>query len=320
MKNQGAVAVFFLFALGVAGILLVVVWFAAPGGNDVPPFKAPPSAAEVIATVGRREITRLHLSLFRQSERIKGGPEAPPPIDYGLLRELIEAAACEEVLARHQFTIGPDLIAKERDRINRETREPEKLKRIQELMAPHPGMYDAIIVRPILANQNIHKMQRYDETIQAKAWAEARALLARVVADPAVLAQEGRDRKEPMEYQIVDSRVRPPYAPPGAEAQHRDQVRQFAKDHLKDVKPGDVKPEVINEQGALILVRLIERDGEDVKYEALSIRKADFEAWFREALKSVEIRVHDAELRRLLLEKARGNPLIDRIADVLQGK
>lgn len=320
MKSQGAVAVFFLLALAVAGLLLLLVWFAMPGQPAPPPFLAPPSAGEVIAAVGRREITRLHLSLFRQSERIKGGKDAPEPIDYGLLRELLEAATFEDILERHGFKLGPDLIAAERDRVNRETREPEKLKRIQELMAPHRGMYDAIIIKPILANQNIHKMHNFDEALQAAAWKEARELHARVLADPHALAREGKARKEPMEYQVIDSRVRPEHSPPGSEPMHREQAQRFAKEHFDKVKPGDVRPTIIDERGALMIARLLERDGDDVKYEILVIRKEPFEPWFREQLKKITITIHDPELRRLLLEKAKGNPLIDRVADILNQK
>jgi hypothetical protein len=80
-------------------------------------------------------------------------------------------------------------------------------------------------------------------------------------------------------------------------------IMDFSKKYLGGLKPTEVKPELVEEQGAYLIVRLVERAADDVVYELVTYRKSDYAKWFEGQLKNLKGEVVDPEIRLLLQEK-----------------
>ncbi len=317
MAAKGAVGiVVFALVLVVAAVVGLILW-VAPDHAVVIPSIDPVRNTEVIGRVGNFEITRFHLTMKRETEKAKSGEPDKIMPDHGLFRELLDSAIEEEILRKYKFEITPDLLAKERARVDKETMEPERLAKMQRVCAPYPGIYDRVVLRPLITNRMIYQLLNFNEEIQAEAYAKARAIYERAKQDPTYLAVEGAGQPSGA-YQKFSPNVLPPREPPGSEEMHRRRMRDFIKAKLDRVAPGGVI--LLDEMGGLAIVRLISRDGEDGEYEILSVPKRTHDSWMREQLKSIRFEVLDPAIRKELMEKGKGNPVLDRLIELQNGK
>ncbi|MBI4566317.1 MAG: hypothetical protein HY716_16660 [Planctomycetes bacterium] len=309
MKRKG-LAAFLMLAVALLGAtLLGIVILEAPSHRYVPRPPDPSAAGVPIARVQDRAISRLDLQLLKEMRRIRSSEPYP---DYGFLREFLEHAVYEELLRRFGAGLTAKEVQAERERIDRETKDPETLQKLKNLLEAYPGKYEWLNVRPALANNKLHGLFNTHRAIQARPYREANDLLQKALEDPLSLAKESGTRH--LKHQRVDSRRPSSDALPDMGGQHRLDVTGFVQNHLATLKPGDVLPHVIDLESAYVVARLLERNDEYAAYEAVTFPKEKFEPWLRDRLRSIRIDVLDGRLREEIREKARGNAILDRAA------
>lgn len=77
---------------------------------------------------------------------------------------------------------------------------------------------------------------------------------------------------------------------------------EFANRWLNRINPGDVCPDIVDGDGAYMVVRLIERSPDHVVFEVVSYRKTLYDVWFEGELKKLKGQVVDPGTRKLLQE------------------
>ena len=80
----------------------------------------------------------------------------------------------------------------------------------------------------------------------------------------------------------------------------------FITQNLKNLAPGTLKPDVIEADFDLRLVRLLSIEGEKYTFETASARKAGQEEWFK-SLPKMKLLILDEELKTWILS-IKGNP------------
>jgi len=275
----------------IASAIMGVAFLVSPAEEAKPPPRRDP--AELNRTLarieGKKDITEFHLRLLHDLQEMRKGYQKP---NYSLVLDLLERAAGEEILARHGRGIGPDDVKREREKYKRESKDPETLRRIIELLDRYEGMFELIYVRPIIVNQWLHRLHDTDPGIQREGRAKAEEVLKEALRDPDSLRRDWSPMAEV--YQRLDSRTAGrPEEPPEIRRQQQERIRKSAKDHLSRVRPGDVRPDVVEEEGGFTIMRLIERDGEDVLFEQVTIRKSSYQSWLESELKNLKVEILD---------------------------
>ena len=304
-KSLGGLAA--LLVLAVAGIGGVILLAALVKSGDAPPAipKLDPTDQAPLIRIEDKLITRFHLKLCQQFEMVHKGKDGYKMPDYGILLERMRLAVQDEILKRHNRAITPQEIADERARQVRTSRDKPRLNDIIALLDQYPGMYEAIMVRPYLANEAIQKLHQ-DRSIQGGVYEKAVQGLKEALADPDYFRRMKADAPE--SYELVDSRNPTPGAAPQEHVKQltdtlREHVIRYANENLASLKPGETRQELVDKHGSYQVVQLVERSPEHAVYEVVHFRKSTFDAWFESELKKLKGEVVDPEIRLLLQDK-----------------
>ena len=80
----------------------------------------------------------------------------------------------------------------------------------------------------------------------------------------------------------------------------RQQILAFSRKWLSRLNPGDVCPDLIDEGGSYLVVRLIERGADFVVYEVVAYKKSEYNAWFEGELRQLKGQIVDPGTRETL--------------------
>lgn len=314
MRSLGGLTALLVLSVAAIGVLVLVVALIGPGEVAPPIPRLDPTKTAPLIRVESKVITRFYLDLARQYHKMRPGKDGFVMPDHGILLEALSLAAWEEVLRRYDQPILPKDVAEERARGERESRNRDTLRKIVGLLDPYPGMYEEIFVRPGLANNRIHELHR-GRTVQKEAYARAEEGLKEALRNPDYFRKKGEE--DPESYERLDSRdpkIGRPMGnefPPEETERLRKQILEFAAKWLSRTPPGEVCPQIVDDQGAYVILRMIERTPEHVVYEMVTYRKTPFEAWFEGELKKMKVEVVDPAIRAMLKEKLK-NPMFER--------
>lgn len=301
----GGLTALILLAVAGIGVVVLLVALIIPGGQE-PTIPTVVRDDTPLVRIEDKLITRFQVNVAKQYHLLRSKDGFP---DHGILVDWMHLAAWETILQRHGKGITPDDVKQERARQERSSRDKETLKKVADFLDRYPGMYDAIMVRPSLANQAIHRLHG-SRAIQAEAWEKAEAGLKEALRD----ADYFRRMKEtdPQSYRRVDSRTELPGDPAHDHPQDlidraRMIAKEFADKNLATVVPGEVRPEVWDDEGSLAVVRLLERTPGYAVYEVVTYRKTLYELWFEAELKKLKGEILDEKARQDLKEKLKEN-------------
>ncbi|OGR78322.1 MAG: hypothetical protein A2X32_02175 [Elusimicrobia bacterium GWC2_64_44] len=236
------------------------------------------------------------------------GPDAITSRRAGFMR-LLEAAILEEILARRAARpITRADYDRESARIDAETRAPDILACVKKRLGGGGPRYERVFVRPILAQRFIREYVRNDPAVQAAAFALRDGALADIAKKKA-FKEIGVARGlawSTAAYTAEEDTS----APKGAEPRRLWSPLEaaFIEEHLKVLKPGEVKPEPIEDETAIKFVRLIKTEGEKYYFETLAVAKLTTEDYLK-SVKKLPVRINDRELREWVAA-IKGNPLL----------
>ncbi|HUK11753.1 MAG TPA: hypothetical protein VLW17_00510 [Thermoanaerobaculaceae bacterium] len=265
----------------------------------------------VIARVGESAITREDVRFRRAMLAVRSGTDATAP---QALVQLLEEAMMREVGRAHGVAVTAADLATEAARVSATSRDPATLARIRAVFGGDEGAYRRLVLEPVLVNQRLYAAFDASREIQAAPLARARELLAAALAPGAPLAALAtRYGAELRTFDIAGGQVRPLDAPAGTRPSFPAALPGGVPDRdaltalLAGLAVGKVHPEVVEERGGFMVVRLLRRDGDRARLEAAVVAKLPFDPWFESAARAVPVRFEDAkaaaELRGVALPR-----------------
>ena len=308
----GLAALLVLAVAAIAAVILLVSLITTETGGTPPPRLDPERLGRPLIRIEDKVITQFHLELGRQFEGIKRGKEGYKQPDHGILRELIETAIFETILAKHGRGLTPQEISNDRARGIRESREPAKMRELIALLDQYPGMFELFQVKPALANQRIHYGLLPDKSVQAEVYAKAEAALKEALREGEDFFRR-RKEEDPLTYRRTDTDnptmgVGPagpqqgPKRPPGEEEEMKRIIRDFANKNLSTTAEGQVCANLIEAEGGYLVVRLIERNDKRIQYDVVSYPKIPFDVWYSGELKKIKGEIVDPSVREMLIK------------------
>ena len=304
-----AVAILSIAALAAVALFVTLL-------NSKETFTVPPGPDPVVTTplirIENKEITSFNLKIGRLYHQLRAGKEGYVKPDHGILLDLIEVAARESILAKHGRPLTPEVIADERARQIRESRDRETMQKVLSLLDPYPGQFEAIMVRPQIAGVWIRKLHQ-SRIIQEEAYKKAEAGLEEAKKDPdAFFASRAKSE----DYTLIDSRKphdlpKLPMPDQGAAPDHgkphQEMSMRFAKEALGHTVPGELCPNVVDADQSFVVARLKERTADHVVYEQVVYRKTVYDIWYDGELRKLKAEVLDPATRDLLKKNIMSN-------------
>jgi len=198
------------------------------------------------------------------------------------------------LLNRLGIKITPDMLEREKERIDRETKAPEILNKVKKYFQGNEKNYLKKYVYPVLASRLLEKTFYFDTTIQKKgytlAWEKFKALKEnpdiRIKNDSLYISLNLEEMKN--EYDKKFPFLLPFY--------------QMDTLILKSIPIKSIYPEIIEDKLGYYILR--KRDKKGKKFDGFFIRKRDFNKWFQENIKGVKIKIFEPEMKKKVILRA----------------
>ncbi|HCC47957.1 MAG TPA: hypothetical protein DEQ38_07580 [Elusimicrobia bacterium] len=281
-----------------AVILFAVLTLPASGGEG---------AVLPAASVGGGIVSEQDISDWQAAQGCYG-EDAITSRKAGFMR-MFEATILEDLLV-HQATrpINAEDYAKEVARIDRETRAPDILGCIKKYFGEGTARYERVFIRPILAQRFLREYVKTDPAVQAKAYAQREGALKDIAKKKAfkAIGEERGIAYSTSAYAVEEDTTAPQALEPWKRWSPFEAA--FINEHLKGLKPGEVKPQPIEDEANIKFVRLIKIEGKKYYFETLTIAKLTTEDYLRRVTK-LPCRINDRELHDWVAP-IKGNPLI----------
>ena len=281
------------FARGtVAGLVLSLAGSAVvAAGPPASPLRkeardaAPPSISDRIE--GERAVERARYAFVIGATK---------PFDTVYPRSVFEGRVEHEIGEEHvlknvfHLAVTPDLLAREFDRIETNTRAPEQWEAIKKALANDRRRIEEIFCRPLLIDRVLRTRFAFDSGIHAVAHRKARAaraallagktvsggrvVLARRKSEPAATTDEllGKAMAEASSGRVLSS----PRVAQDTPLSLDPEVTVVLERELK--LPGDVTT-ILEERDGFEVFRLIAVTEDSWKLEAVRFAKVDFDSW-----------------------------------------
>ena len=274
MKKKSVTSILFPFLLFVPFLLISCA-------------ESPP---ENVARVGSREISREEISYRSQLQEAFGGEKLPAQT---ALVAVINDALAESVAT----TLGlvPSWDELYELKVTEETSErPEVLQRIREVFDNDSMTYYEHYLKPRVVEAKLQRYQAYDTGAQNEAGKRIRQAydliangksFAEAAAETGGMASRdtfavGQKDSSLIEEQNPQSGLRHPIA-------------VLAEQHLK---PGEIFPQVVEDNQAYRIVRLIARNQERNIVETIAIPKQTYATWLKSKAEGIPVIVYDKNL------------------------
>jgi hypothetical protein len=288
------------------------------------------AGSEIVAQVGETAITTQDIAYRQAVVALRSGKEFPAHL---ALFQLLEEAFMVEVGRAHGVVVTEEMLANEAARVQATSHDPETLMRIRELFGDDESAFRHLVLQPTLINQLLHARFSLGHDIQAEPLARAQELLAAAHADPALLPDLAQDLGgESGQLQIVGGRIHhgdsqesvddtsegeglpPELGRYGVELPDYD--REFVEEVVAGLAVGELHPNVIEDRHSFLVVRLLNREGQDTFLECAIIPKLVFASWFQAQSQRHTLSIRDADLRAALLAEVDAPYITDRLQEV----
>jgi hypothetical protein len=295
------------------GFIIIIVLSAC---NSLP--------SNIVSRVGNEVITPRDIAYRQAVQEVRSGEDFP---GYLALFQLLEEALMVEVAREMDVVVTDEMLLQEAARVEEETRDPETLAEIQDVFGNDNEAYRRLVLKPILINQLLHARFSLSHDIQAEPLARAKKALAAAQRAPDSLpdlAEEFEGQYKRM--RIVDGHLE---VGGGGEQEATDEHsleldqygvafsdydQAFVDQVVKGLEEGNLHPKVIEDRRSFMVVRLLNRDGDDAQLESMVIPKLAFDPWFKSQSQNIELFVYDQTLKNGLLENVDVPYITDRLS------
>ncbi|HBW23709.1 MAG: hypothetical protein A2X28_08715 [Elusimicrobia bacterium GWA2_56_46] len=284
----------------------------APAGAGQAAASVPAPAPGLVAKIGARGvITEQDLTDFSAAEGCYGS-DAINSRKAGFMR-MLEAAVTEEVLEREAgIALSPDDYQKELDRIDRETRAPEVLDCIKKYFLFEKGAgfrgdgrrrYERVYLRKHVLSPLSSKFIKTDKRVQGEVF-EIRDKVLEKAGKGAAFTDLAREFG--LDYSTHTYTLEEPAGgnekgsePPRPDRRWSPFEKQFIEENLKNLAPGQMKPEPVDSQNFQFVRLLSNADGK-YYFESMILKRKTMEQYYA-SLRKLPSKIYDDELKAWLL-------------------
>ena len=177
--------------------------------------------------------------------------------------------------------------------VEKTTKAPDILQRVKDIFGSDTGSYVRLYLEPKIAETKLQNYQAFDTTVQDKAREQildAYALVAKG-ASFADAASKAGGVSSVDTFDVEDGGTGA--TDPVQKNSSLHPLAVLARDHLQ---PGELFSQVIEDQYAYRLVRLIARRGGNNIVETVTVPKQGYDVWFKKQAETIPITIHDAAL------------------------
>ena len=198
--------------------------------------------------------------------------------------------------------ITPKMLEKEKERIDKETKAPEILRRVKEYFQGNEKHYLKKYIYPVLASRLLEKTFYFDTTIQREAYTSAQ--------------EKFKELKENPDMKIKDDSL---YISLDLEEMRNKYDKKFPfflpfyqmdTLTLKSLPIKGIYPEILEDKLGYYILRKLDKKAK--KFDGFFIRKRDFNKWYKGNIKDVKIEIFEPEMKKKVLLRA-GNSYIKKL-------
>ncbi|MCB0713707.1 MAG: hypothetical protein KDD67_15375, partial [Ignavibacteriae bacterium] len=246
-----------------------------------------------VATIGTVEITQQSLDYRAAIQAAYGGDTLPMPT------ALVAAgndALAEDVAASLGLTPTSEEIQQFVSHVDETSKAPDILQKVKNVFGEDSLSYINIYLKPKVVEAKLQRYQAFDTAAQndgrrriqqayavvaeGKSFAEAASVVGGIASvDTFTTATKPTVPEELAKFGQGNSDPHP--------------LAVLAEQHLK---PGVVFQQVVEDDKAYRIVRLLDRNSERSIVEIVSIAKGDYHAWLRKRAEGIPIVLHDKNL------------------------
>jgi hypothetical protein len=225
------------------------------------------------------------------------------------LDQLVEAYLIASVLENQGVKLDEKAILAEAARIEKNTKDPQGLARIQAIYGEDKDAYLRTFVLPTLAERLIYfDFFQRSPTVHAKSRAMAVAFLREAKESPADIERLAKKRgltvtkilyetkaglrplgkkARPLPDQNADPRVKEALAT--ARAQHFAEIDRWFAKFLAGTRPGEMLPEPFDQEQSHLVLRFDQRSKTGARLSAAAIPKLTFAPWLEREKAKVKV-------------------------------
>lgn len=263
-------------------------------------------AATPVAVVGGGEVTEQDITDWQAAQSCYGD-DAITSRKAGFMR-MFEATILDKVLTGQNHPITQEDYKKEVSRIDAETRAPEILNCIKKHFGDATTRYERVFVRPILGQRFIREFVKFNPSVQSKAYHLRDTTLKDISANKTFkkIGAEHEIAYSTAAYSVEEDTSTPGSVEPWKRWSPYEAA--FIEEHLKGLKPGEVKAKPIEDEMSVKIARLIRIVGKKYYFELLTIPKLSTEDYLKN-IKKLPCNINDEELHNWVAP-IKGNPIL----------
>lgn len=215
-----------------------------------------------------------------------------------ILAGLIQNALQLSVLKNYYKTSPSNSTLEQKSKwINKNTKDSKILSCIKSVYGKNQQEYLYDIVLPTLVNPKLHKMFSADKKIQQKQKEQVENLMKEIKENPNILPTlAGYGKSEIINQQKNNSYIG------GYEMSFGRNT--FIKNILKKMKPGQLWPNIVEDNYSYRIIRLLKVSDKYYTYDGITIKKQDFDSWFKGyASKYIKIKIYNSNLKNEFIKK-----------------
>lgn len=258
-----------------------------------------------IAAVGSIDITKKDISLRTKISEVYY-PDSKK--EYVGLTQLIKGFLSVEVLKSLGQKVDGDAIEREDKRIDVDTKDPDKLKKIKEIFGSNKREYFKVFIMPVYGERVLYNdIFLKSSSVHKNENEKALKFLNEAIKSPASFVSLAKKRNlravklsvssENGIINLDDGR--------GARGKKGEGIEQAQRmiSMLGKVKEGYVCSDLIEWQEGYQVVKLLKKTKGDYLIESVTIPKMSFDDWFWPLAKKIPVKIYDSDLREQFIKE-----------------
>lgn len=257
------------------------------------------SASKEVLRIGREVISRKELALklaadncYMDEKNYDEVPSLMSLINYNFEKEVLRSY--------YKASISRIDLEEKSEWVDQNTKAPDILACVKKAYGSETNFYIKNFIALAPVNQKLHDLFQNDPVIHKVEFEKISEIKSRI-------NKENFSKQEGYREVIVDSSANPGESKeldPKAPLIHSFLLEdQALEDKIKQMKPGEIWSDIIQEKYGYLIVRMLRRAGDKFTYGLVSVQKKSFDDWFRNYIKdNISVEFFDSEIEEKIRE------------------
>jgi hypothetical protein len=285
-----------------AALALLLALSSSPA-RSTPPLDATLSVKTVVAKVGERPITREDIIHMIQIEKFY---KSPPLSEADALFIVMQDAIALEVAHLVGIDVTPSETPVSSPFVDQFTPTGVEDKRAQGTLPPQDqpfhvdhGSYAQLYVVPKIIDRKLRRYYSSSSYLHSRERERINQALQLVISGKSFAEAANETGLMTARHELENKDNNMPAAPvPALPVDNHLPKQDTVFDILNKLAPGQIHPDIIQDEFGYRVLRLIARKGRKYTIETIEAAKPQFESWFRERASTLRITISDDALKR----------------------